>query len=286
MALRRAGLHDALGSPERTGVCVPAYDAERAAATGILNGPSIAAVAHDVAGLVENALDGARFPVVLGGDCSVLLGPMLALRRRGRFGLVFIDGHADFQHPSQEENGEVASLDLALVTGRGPAILADLDGLRPLVGDEDVVLLGLRAIGDNDRFLDEDVTDTAITVIDHDEIVGRGAARALETIHERLGSAALEGFWVHFDVDVLDSAQMPAVDYRVPGGLDWTQAEDLLQGILSMRGAMGIELTIFNPRLDPTGVLASRLANLLAGCVLGGTRQSLSGMGAERWRTS
>jgi arginase len=265
---------------------VPAYDAERASETGILNALSIAAVAHDVAATVEKALEEARFPVVLGGDCSVLLGPMLALRRRGRFGLVFIDGHADFQHPSQEENGEAASLDLALVTGRGPAILADLDGLRPLVGDEDVVLLGLRAVGDNDRFLAEDVADTAITVIDHAEIVTRGTARALEKGHEALDSAALDGFWVHFDVDVLDSGEMPAVDYRVPGGLSWTQAEDLLQGVLSMDGAVGVEMTIFNPRLDPTGALASRLANLLAGCVLAGTAQSPSGIGAERWRTS
>jgi len=37
-----------------------------------------------------------------------------------RYGLVFIDGHADFQHTIDEPNGEVASLDLALVTGRGP----------------------------------------------------------------------------------------------------------------------------------------------------------------------
>jgi arginase len=268
-ALRRAGLHAALGSPQHLGVDVPAYDAERPDDTGILNGPSIAAVARDVAAAVEEALEEARFPVVLGGDCSVLLGPLLALRRRGRFGLVFIDGHADFQHPSQEEHGEAASLDLALATGRGPAILADLDGLGPLVHDEDVALLGLRAVGDNDRFLDEDVTDTAIAVIGRDEIAGRGTARAIERVHERLESAALEGFWVHFDVDALDSEAMPAVDYRVPGGLDWAEAAALLGGILSMPGAVGVEMTIFNPRLDPTGTLAGRLAKLLAGCVLG-----------------
>jgi hypothetical protein len=29
-----------------------------------------------------------------------VLGPLLALRRRGRYGLAFLDGHADFQHPS------------------------------------------------------------------------------------------------------------------------------------------------------------------------------------------
>ena len=64
---------------------------------------------------------------------------------------MFIDGHADFQHSSDEPNGEVASLDLALVTGRGPELLADLDGLRPLVRDEDVALVGYRVFGGNDH---------------------------------------------------------------------------------------------------------------------------------------
>jgi arginase len=89
---------------------VPPYCDVRDPQTGVLNPHGIATVALDLAASVGAALDGGRFPVVLGGDCSILLGPMLALRRRGRYGLVFIDGHADFQHASDEPNGEVASL--------------------------------------------------------------------------------------------------------------------------------------------------------------------------------
>ena len=40
-------------------------------------------------------LDAGEFPFVLGGDCSILLGTTLAFRRRGRYGLLFIDGHTD-----------------------------------------------------------------------------------------------------------------------------------------------------------------------------------------------
>ena len=85
-----------------------------------------------VQGAVGRLLDGGRFPVVLGGDCSVLLGALLARRRRGRCGLVFLDAHADFYQPEAEPAGELASMELALATGHGPAVLADLDGLRPL----------------------------------------------------------------------------------------------------------------------------------------------------------
>jgi len=49
-----------------------------------------------------------------------------------------------FQHPDDELNEEVASLDLALATGRGPRRLTDLDGLAPLVRAEDVALVAYR----------------------------------------------------------------------------------------------------------------------------------------------
>ena len=71
-------------------------------------------------------IDAGEFPVVLGGDCSILLGSALAMHRLGeavggRIGLVFVDGHSDFRHPGNASYvGAAAGEDLALVTGRGP----------------------------------------------------------------------------------------------------------------------------------------------------------------------
>ena len=42
-----------------------------------------------------------------------MLGATLALKPRGRFGLLFIDGHADFYQPEVNPNGEAASMDHA-----------------------------------------------------------------------------------------------------------------------------------------------------------------------------
>jgi arginase len=266
-ALRAAGLHARLGSPDEARIDVPPYCDVRDPGTGVLNPQGVAAVARDLAAAVGTALDSERFPIVLGGDCSIVLGPMLALRRRGRYGLVFIDGHADFQHPSDEPNGEVASLDLALATGRGPEMLTDLDGLRPLVRDEDVTLVGYRAFGDNDHVLEEHVRDTAITVVDLPEVRESGAASALGKALAAVTRPDVEGFWVHLDVDVLDDDLMPAVDYRHPGGLTWEEAAEILRGLLHASGARGLEVTIFNPRLDPSGSLAQRLSDLITNVV-------------------
>lgn len=69
---------------------------------------------------------------MLGGDCSILLGNLLALRHRGRYGLFFIDGHADFYQPEASLTGEVADMDLAIASGRGPDVLTNIDGLKHL----------------------------------------------------------------------------------------------------------------------------------------------------------
>jgi arginase len=268
-ALRQAGLHARLGSADEARIDVPPYCDARDPETGVLNPQGIAAVARDLAASVGAALDGGRFPVVLGGDCSIVLGPMLALRRRGRYGLVFIDGHADFQHAIDEPNGEAASLDLALVTGRGPELLTDLDGLRPLVRDEDVALVGYRVFGDNDHVLDEHVRDTAITVLDYPEIREHGAASTLERALAAVTRPGVEGFWVHLDVDVLDDDLMPAVDYRHSGGLTWEETAEILRGLLGAGGARGVEVTIFNPRLDSDGSLAQHLSGLITTVVPG-----------------
>jgi arginase len=76
-------------------------------------------------------------------------------------------------------------------------------------------------------------------------------------------------FWLHLDADVLDDAIMPAVDYRLPGGLSWPELEALLAAARATGRLAGLEVTIFNPRLDPTGAIAGALTD---GLVAGLTR--------------
>src|SRR5688500_19052249 len=102
-----------------------------------LNAKAITTWSPKLADAVEELLDAGEFPVVLGGVCTIVLGSMLALRRRGRYGMFFIDGNADFFQPEAEPNGEGASMDLAFVTGHGPALLTNIEGRSPLVRAED-----------------------------------------------------------------------------------------------------------------------------------------------------
>jgi arginase len=117
---------------------------ERDPETKTLNAQAIASYTRKLADAVSPLLDKGEFPVVLGGDCSIVLGPALALRRRGRYGLLFIDGQADFFQPEADPYGEAASMDLAFVTGHGPKLLTEFEGLTPLIRDTDAVAFGFR----------------------------------------------------------------------------------------------------------------------------------------------
>jgi arginase len=263
-ALLYAGLASALSASHAGQVTPPPYDPRRDPATGLLNPTALRDYSHTLADATGEVLDGGDVPIVLGGDCSIVLGTLLALRRRGRYGLLFIDGHADFYQPEAESNGEAASMDLALATGRGPDVVADLEGRRPLVRDEDVVQFARRDAEEAAAAGSQRIEDTGITVIDLPQIRRQGIERATHDALEHLVRSDLDGFWIHVDCDALDDAVMPAVDYRRPGGLAWDELEHVLSVAIGSGQATGLDLTIFNPRLDGDGSIARALVRCLA----------------------
>jgi arginase len=269
-ALLDAGLADAVAARHAGVVTPPRYDPRRDAATGLLNPTGLRDYAHALAEATGDVLDVGDVPLVLGGDCSILLGNLLALRRRGRHGLLFIDGHADFYQPDAEPNGEAASMDLALATGRGPDVVTNLEGRGPLVRDEDVVQLARRDAEEAADAGSQRIEDTAITVMDLATLRQRGVERAASDALERLVATELDGFWLHVDCDALDDAVMPAVDYRLPGGLTWSELETLIQLAVATGHVVGIEVTIFNPSLDGDGSLARALVGCLGRALASG----------------
>lgn len=265
-ALLSAGLASALDARRAGRVEPPPYDPARDEATGLLNPTGLRDYAHLLADATGRVLDEGDVPIVLGGDCSIVLGNLLALRRRGRTGLLFIDGHADFYQPEAEPNGEAASMDLALATGRGPAIVTEFDAGDPLIRDEDVVHFGRRDAEEAEEAGSRRIEDTAITRFDLPTVRELGAERAAQQAVARLDRPELDGFWVHLDCDAVDDAVMPAVGYRLPGGLSWSELETVLATAVTSGRLRGIEITIFDPSLDDDGSIARALtASLVAG---------------------
>ena len=223
---------------------------------------------------VAEAADGGRFVLLLGGDCSILLGGLLGARRAagGPVGLAYADAHADFATPRESLTGSAASMDLALAVGRGDSPLARLDGAAPLVRAADVVLIGRRDQAEpwygHDALRASEILD-----LPHDEVRARGPASTAEAALRRLTRRGLAGFWLHVDADVLDPTVVPAVDSPEPGGLGLDELATLLAPLVRHPRALGLQLTIYDPLLDPDRTSATRLATLLER-VLGGVGSS------------
>ena len=193
---------------------------------------------------------------------------MLALQRIGRYGLFFLDGHADFYQPEAELHGEVASMELALVYGRGPDILANIEGFRPLVHNQAIVAFGFR---DADQAAQEGSQDIRTTHIHSYDLQQARTPDVVTATTRALGSlqrGELSGFWIHLDADVLHDEIMPAVDYRIPDGLEFNDLSAVLRVLLGSGQAVGMTITIFNPLLDREGTLAQRFVD----CIVAGLR--------------
>ena len=239
-----------------------ARSSERDPQTQTMNAQGIASYTHKLADAVGVLLDEGEFPVVLGGDCTIVLGPALALRRRGHYGLLFIDGQADFFQPEAEPFGEAASMDLAFVTGHGPALLTEFEGRAPLIKAADVVAFGFRDADDQAEYGSQPLP-ADLRSFDLPTIRRIGIAAAARDAVAHLSRDELDGFWIHIDADCLDDAVMPAVDFRLPDGLTPQELATVLAVALDSGRAVGIEITIYNPTLDSDGRAGKLLADLL-----------------------
>jgi arginase len=260
-ALRDCGLVRRLAAQDAGCVTPPRYDRTGwAEGDGVFNAAAMAAYSRRLADRIGDLLDDGRRPLVLGGDCSILLGTGLALRRRGRFGVAFLDGHTDFRHPGTGERiGAAAGEDLALVTGRGQPGLTDLEGRRPYVRDEDVAVLGVR---DEDPAIAE-LRGLGVPVWPVAAVRAEGPDAVAHTALRHLERAGPDGFWVHLDADILDPAVMPAVDSPDPGGLGHAELAALLAPLAASPRCAGLQVTVFDPDLDPDGTLARDLTDTL-----------------------
>jgi arginase len=198
-AIRSRGLLQRLGAVDAGTVEAPAYLDSLDVCLGIRNAEGLAIFAKALAVRIRELLERNRFPLVLGGDCSILLGSTLALRKLGRYGLLFVDGHTDLLTPSDSITGGAAGMDLALVTGTGPELLTNIDGQKPYVRPEDTVLFGYRWPESESIARPSD----PMRSFSLDAIRAYGVASSAAAAVSYLESAPTLGFWLHLDVDVL-----------------------------------------------------------------------------------
>lgn len=237
----------------------------RDAASGIKSLAATESMVPAVQREVARVLADGRFPLVLGGDCPVMLGSLAAARQRlGRVGLIFVDGHEDAYPPHASLTGEAADMEMGFALGLylqdAPK---DFANHFPVVQPSDVVIIGARDAADIRKDKIESLA-TKVRLISGAQAQTQDCRETAHREQARLEGDGVSGVWLHTDLDVLSSAALPAVDYRQPGGLSWQQLSSIASAVVSRPATIGWDVTIYNPDLDPHEAHAAAIVQFIA----------------------
>lgn len=258
--LRKHGLHDKLKPVVDQTVEAPVYSGVRDAETGLLNVTALRMYTQKLAGVAGEHLKGNKVVWMLGGDCSILTGAALALRREGRYGLFYLDGHTDFMDIRLSSTGGAGGMAASLVAGRGYEGLTKLDGFDYYMEEPLLWCVGNR---EYDETYEEEVRNSKATYFPLHAMRARGMVSLATDFLEQMINAEVDGFWVHFDVDVLNDNIMPCVDSRTPDGLSYEELTDILGTLFIHPLFTGVTITILDPELDRDGKYTRELVKVL-----------------------
>ncbi len=248
--LRKFGFFDLVDHQEEIRLDPPPYSMFLDPVSDMRNTDAIADYAKQQVPIIEDVISRKNFALVLGGDCSIIIGNALALKQLGDYRLFFIDGHTDFMWPSLSSTHGVAGMDLAIVTGNGHEKLSNIYQLGPYFKEQNVWCVGNREYDINYVAA---IENTAIHYYDLKTLRQSGISDCISSFLASLASEPTDGFWIHLDVDVLDPSVMPAVDSPDPGGLTYPELNIMLESLLSHPLCAGLEITILDPDRDPGG---------------------------------
>jgi len=199
------------------------------------------------------------FTLVLGGDCTLVVGLTSGAREfaAAPIGLVYLDAHADLHTPETTQSGYLQGMALALALGRGPQAVTSAYRPGPAVRPEHVALLGVREWEDGEA---EAARGLALTM-GPEEMQRAGMA---ETAGRALAAIGTGPVVVHFDVDVIRTEEMPAVEVLTGGGgLTWLEAAEVLRALLASPRVIALQVVQYDPDRDVEGVHARRIVDLV-----------------------
>jgi arginase len=233
----------------------------------LLNETALVEMVSQVRARTAEALGRQHFPLIYGGDCSVLLGALPALSvHAGAAGLVFLDGHEDATAMEVSTSGEAANMEIAILLGRtGANVPGPLRSAHALMRPDQLAMLGPRDRGFREPLDIESVAD-AVWFRGSDDVASDPAGTAREAADHV--SASTTHWWLHVDLDVLSRDEFTSCgaegEPALPGGLTWPQLTAAVISALRSPGCRGWSLAVYNPDLDHDGRDARAVVEMIA----------------------
>ena len=223
------------------------------------NIPRVIAALEALKPRVEQAAKSGALPLILSGDCSVVLATIAGVRRYFRHvGLIYMDRDADLHTPATTKSGCVDGMVVSHVAGRGAAELVRFWPEPPLVRDPDLALFGVARL---DPPEEEVLRRMPLRCYLATDVQRKGAAAAAQEAVDRIHAGGHD-FVLHLDVDTI--ADFQATNYPGSAGLSLFEVRDALRVFAKQKHLAAIDVSGYNPAADPDGSAAKIIVDLLA----------------------
>ncbi|MBD3213654.1 MAG: arginase [Candidatus Lokiarchaeota archaeon] len=201
------------------------------------------------------------FPLILGGDHSITIGLIAGMvSKYTDLGIIYLDAHGDFNTPDTTPSGNIHGMSLASIAGRGPPPLINMASQVPMIKDNLVHLIGVRAL---DRLERQSIKESNISIITIKKIDEIGISEAISRAIESLSQNSQKGkFHFSLDMDLIEPSIAPGTGTPVRGGLTYREAHLACELIAESGNMVSMDIVEINPILDhenQTGKLAVEL---------------------------
>ena len=229
----------------------------------------IVSVCEKIAENVKKSVENKEFPLILGGDHSLVLGTLAGLhsyykRTNDRLGVLYVDAHGDFNTTETTPTGNIHGECLSASAGFGLPELVNLYEKERKVDPKNICFVGIRDLDPGERDLMHRAGVTVFTISDIDRMGFSDIIKKVKLFFK----THCDVVHVSFDMDSLDPSVAPGTGVPVPGGLSYREALLLMEEMYNLNMVKSMEVVEVNPILDvrnETAIMAVQLIARLLG---------------------
>lgn len=188
-----------------------------------------------------------NLPVVIAGDCTASIGVLAGLQRGlPNFTLVWYDAHGDFNTPDTTPSGFIGGMPLAMLCGRGEQTIVEGAGAK-IHPEADIILTDARDLDPGEA----------------EAVAGSGLTHLPNVANLTAHKLPDKPIYVHFDCDVLQLADLPAVSYPAQGGPSLETVEASLAHLANTRQIVAVSVSMWNPEMDADSAAEQLVISLI-----------------------
>jgi arginase len=200
-----------------------------------------------IADFVANTIARGDRPVGIAGDCCTTIGVLAGLQRAGLNPvLIWLDAHGDFNTSETTPSGFLGGMPLAMLVGRGEQTMTKAVGLHP-IPEARVILTDGRDLDPEEK-----------------QALAKSGVHHITDIRRLLNHPLLVNpLYLHFDTDIVNPDDAPAMGYRAEGGPSSAELQTLFRSLAQTGRVVAVSMTTWNFKLDADGRTQAACMGLL-----------------------